>query len=173
MIKKWANMNKNSYQVFVIALLAFTNSYALSIDEQTSILKAHNHFRKQHHAAPLTWSDELAEYAEKHAAHCHFKHSFGPYGENLAAGYPTAAAAIQGWYSESSQYSYNHPEFSHTTGHFTQLIWKSSTQIGCALVSCNGENGTPGKFLVCEYNPPGNVVGEEYFRENVRELRII
>jgi hypothetical protein len=37
------------------------------------------------------------------------------------------------------------------TGHFTQLVWKSTTHVGAALSSC-------GRFLVCNYAPAGNVM---------------
>jgi hypothetical protein len=41
--------------------------------------------------------------------------------------------------------------------------------VGCGRQSCNGENGTPGWYVVCEYYPPGNVVGDnnQFFIENV------
>lgn len=53
-------------------------------------------------------------------------------------------------------YDYNEPGFSETTGHFTQLVWKNTTTMGCGCRLC----GTRGWFLVCEYWPRGNVVGE-------------
>jgi len=88
-----------------------------------------------------------------------FKHSGGPYGENLAAGYPSPAAAIQAWYDENTQYDYAAGQFSSATGHFTQMVWKAATKVGCAVQTCNGANGTPGVFLTCEYDT-GNVIGQ-------------
>lgn len=41
-----------------------------------------------------------------------FKHSGGPYGENLAAGYPTPEAAVKAWYDENTQYDYAAGQFS-------------------------------------------------------------
>lgn len=151
-----------------VSILDEHTTARLSIVKQQA-LAAHNAFRKLHHASNLSWNDMLANYAANYASQCEFKHSHGPYGENLAAGYPSVNAAISGWYNERGDYSYSNPGFSYRTGHFTQVVWKSSRQLGCALVECNGKNGTPGNFLVCEYDPPGNVVSveEEYFSKNV------
>jgi hypothetical protein len=55
------------------------------------------------------------------------------------------------------------------TGHFTQLVWKDTTSVGCGRTECNGrdDGGAPGWYLVCEYWPHGNVIGA--FEENVQE----
>src|SRR5688572_6832294 len=135
--------------------------------QQQNILAAHNQYRAYHQAPALIWDQKLVSYAARYASHCRFQHSHGPYGENLAAGTLPLSAAVQYWYDELAHYSYARPGFSKTTGHFTQLVWRSTTRLGCAYAVCNGKNGTPGRFLVCEYSPPGNVIGESYFRNNV------
>lgn len=46
-------------------------------------LAAHNDFRAQHGADPLTWNDDLATKAQEWATRCIFEHSrgrLGPYG---------------------------------------------------------------------------------------------
>ena len=131
------------------------------------VLSAHNQYRATHHASKLEWDDTLSNYAQRYASQCRFEHSHGPYGENLATGYPSLQAAMQAWYNEKKLYSHSNPQFAKTTGHFTQVVWKATTKIGCGYVACNGLHGTPGNYLVCEYNPPGNVVNAGYFRENV------
>jgi uncharacterized protein YkwD len=154
--------------VISISLLPLMSQATLTREgPQQEIVAAHNHYRAQHGAARLQWDSELARYAEQHAKRCVFKHSGGDYGENLAAGYPTATAAIAAWYSEVAFYSYQKPRFSSATGHFTQLVWRSTQKIGCASVACNGRQGTQGDYLVCEYSPAGNVVNPGYFAENV------
>lgn len=131
------------------------------------VLDAHNGFRAMHDAPALQWDDTLAQYAERHANECLFQHTHGPHGENLAAGYRTPRAAISAWYAENQYYSYSNPKFSSNTGHFTQVVWKSTKRVGCAFVSCNGKKGTPGMYLVCEYSPAGNITNPGYFAQNV------
>ncbi len=132
---------------------------------QGQALARHNKFRVRHHAPNLVWDNTLADYAERHAQHCQFKHSSSPYGENLAAGYMSMTAAINAWYAEHIAYSYAHPGFSMATGHFTQLVWKSTKKLGCGYAQCHDKRGTPWKFWVCEYSPAGNILGK--FKANV------
>jgi hypothetical protein len=53
-----------------------------------------------------------------------------------------------------------------STGHFTQLVWKATEQVGCSRTQCDGKGNAPGWFVVCEYWPRGNIVGA--FKENVQ-----
>jgi len=127
-------------------------------------LKAHNDKRALHGAEPLEWDEEMKNHAQRVCNKCVFEHSGSKFGENLAAGYESAAAAIQAWYDENSMYDYGSGDFSSGTGHFTQMVWKGAKKVGCAVTECNGDNGTPGKFLTCNYDT-GNVIGQ--FQENV------
>ncbi|KAG0640411.1 CAP domain-containing protein [Tuber brumale] len=131
---------------------------------ENEVLAAHNDKRALHGVPALTYDSTLANFATDVCSSCQFKHSGGPYGENLAAGYPSPAAAIQAWYDEENQYDYAAGQFSSATGHFTQMIWKNAKRMGCGIKECNGANGTPGKFLTCNYDT-GNVIGQ--FVENV------
>jgi len=89
-----------------------------------------------------------------------FKHSGGPFGENLSAGtHPfSIPAAIKLWTDEEPDYNPGNPDPSH----YTQVVWKGSRQVGCALASCSNLQGAFAKadYYVCEYYPPGNVIGE-------------
>ncbi|KAI0669976.1 CAP domain-containing protein, partial [Trametes maxima] len=125
-------------------------------------LQAHNSIRSQHGASPLTWSDDLAAKAQQWANGCVFQHSggsLGPFGENLAAGTGSSygiQSAVKSW---TDEYNPNSPEPSH----FTQVVWKASSQVGCAVQSCNGifdASFGPAKFFVCEYSKQGNVIGQ-------------
>lgn len=147
-------------------ILYFITINAFASTKQEA-LESHNELRAEHHAAPLVWDASLASYAENYASKCRFQHSRGPFGENLAAGYPSVSAAIHAWYAERKNYSYANPGFSYQTGHFTQLVWKSTRKLGCGYASCNGKNGTPGNYLVCEYSPAGNITNPHYFQKNV------
>ena len=66
------------------------------------------------------------------------------------------------WYEEHDQYRYGNPGFSKQTGHFTQIVWQSSKEMGVGkAVSSSGA-----QFVVARYQPPGNVRGQ--FPENVK-----
>ncbi|KAK5779047.1 hypothetical protein RI543_002931 [Arxiozyma heterogenica] len=146
--------------------------YALTPEEQAAVVLAHNKLRALHvDTGNLTWSNTLAVYAEKYAAvyDCssgRLVHSRGPYGENLALGFPNAVAAVDAWYSEIAHYNYSHPGFSMATGHFTQVVWRSTKEVGCAVKHCGSYYRD---YVVCEYAPPGNYAGE--FPENVMPLK--
>ncbi len=159
------------FNLIVILLVSMNYAIADSMIQnktlETTILQAHNKVRQLHHVSPLVWDDELASFAEQYANHCKFKHSGSSYGENLAAGYPSISAAVNAWYIENKLYSYNHPGFSYQTGHFTQMVWKGTQKVGCGYVTCDGNNGTPGRFLVCEYSPAGNIANHGFFANNV------
>lgn len=134
-----------------------------------SILAAHNAHRAQHCAPPLEWSSELASVAESWAHKlarrgCPLEHSDTAYGENLAAGTQGGFSPgdyVDLWYREIDKYRFARGKFSMATGHFTQLVWRSTRRVGCALADC--DNGL--EVLVCNYDPAGNV--ETLFGENV------
>lgn len=92
---------------------------------------------------------------------CDFSHSGGPFGENLALGCNEVTGCVELWGDEREQYDYDDPGFSEGAGHFTQLVWKNTTAVGCGSRLC----GTRGWYLVCEYWPRGNIIGQ--FEEQV------
>ncbi|BGP39085.1 hypothetical protein JCM10449v2_003023 [Rhodotorula kratochvilovae] len=134
-------------------------------------LRLHNEFRAKHGVAALTWNTKLASTAQAWANKCVFEHGGGAAigaGENLAAWSGSSSDVSQGvqmWYNEVSDYSFNNPGYSSATGHFTQMIWKGTTEIGCAVSKCAPLTGDGfswnGYFYVCEYSAPGNIVGAD------------
>ncbi len=128
-------------------------------------LDKHNQLRAKHCVPPLAWSAGLAATAQQWANACDFRHSSNGLGENLAMGTSGAFppdAQIQSWYDEIGQYDFAAGRFTSGTGHFTQVIWRSSTELGCGVATCGGQD-----LLVCNYSPPGNYSGE--FQANVPE----
>lgn len=94
-------------------------------------------------------------------------HSNGDYGENIFMHPDTSLsdseAAVQAtnfWYNEVSQYDYDNPGFSSSTGHFTQIVWKSSQNLGIGVA-----RSSSGVYVCGSYDPSGNFPGE--FPENV------
>ena len=68
----------------------------------------------------------------------------GPYGENLAQGYSDISRSIDAWGNERRDYDFSRGDFSESTGHFTQLVWKASSTVGCGRKFCNGQNNVNG-----------------------------
>jgi pathogenesis-related protein 1 len=90
-------------------------------------------------------------------------HSHVPqYGENLFWGSGkdwTAAQAVKKWADERPDYDYasNSCVGGRMCGHYTQIVWRNSTRIGCARVLCDHDAGV---FITCNYSPPGNYIGQ-------------
>ncbi|TEB39192.1 PR-1-like protein [Coprinellus micaceus] len=134
--------------------------------ERQQYLDAHNTVRGRYGAEDLVWDNAAATAAQVWADNCRFAHEDDSlYGENIAAG-PSdlnIRSAIQFWADEESEYDPSNPQASH----FTQVVWKSTTGVGCASAQCTGIFGIDlATFYVCKYSPPGNVLGE--FDENVQ-----
>ncbi|KAJ1288869.1 hypothetical protein BS78_02G121000 [Paspalum vaginatum] len=116
----------------------------------------------------VTWNSTVAAYAQSYAdqraGDCLLAHSGGPYGENLfwgSAGYAWAAAdAVGSWVAEKQYYNHATNTCSappgRSCGHYTQVVWRASTAVGCARVVCSNNAGV---FIICNYYPPGNIVG--------------
>ena len=114
---------------------------ASGVDEKfaKAILDAHNQYAQN--------------YANGYECGADLKHSGGKYGENLASGFKDGVSAFDAWYSEGSGYDYASAS---TFSHFTAIIWKGTTKLGCAYKQC----GSDGMYVICSYDPAGNIVGE-------------
>lgn len=142
----------------------------LTQQQAQEALNIHNEAREQVGVQELVWSAELAQFAQQWADHlakngCEMEHSGGATGENL---YWTSHAvnsspsdAVHAWYSEKKEFK-NQPISMgklHKTGHYSQMVWKSTTHVGIAMAKCS----TGGAIVVANYNPPGNYLGERAY----------
>jgi len=145
-------------------------------------LSAHNRVRAKHGLPPLKWSDKLAKYSQQWADHlgkgnsCKMYHRSGtpPYGENLYLSSPiiwrdgtkvigrernrvTINNVVKSWADEERWYNYktNRCQPGRRCGHYTQIVWRETTEVGCAVKYCGDES----QNWVCSYNPPGNFTG--------------
>jgi pathogenesis-related protein 1 len=115
---------------------------------------------------PLAWSVELAAGAQQWAEHlrddgkCKLAHSDTRDGENLAIGKGLGVAqAVRLWADEGKRYTYAPVyEFEIPTGHYTQVVWRKTTHLGCGFANCGST-----VVIVCRYNPPGNHIGKAPF----------
>ncbi|OKH51222.1 SCP-like extracellular [Phormidium tenue NIES-30] len=144
-----------------------------SSSRSDSLLEAHNLYRFEVGVPPLEWSESLANssqaWADRLAATNTFAHSdSNEYGENLwkgTAGAYSLADMVKFWGDEKQYFIPDtaFPNLSTTgnwadVGHYTQIIWRDTTEVGCGLATGNGQD-----VLVCRYSPPGNYQGQKPF----------
>jgi pathogenesis-related protein 1 len=127
------------------------------------MVAAHNAVRMRVGVPPLSWSGKLAEVAQQWAdtllRNGALQHRTpNSYGENLfeiTGAAATPAEVVEDWASEARNYDYRNNSCSATCGHYTQVVWRDSKEVGCGVA----QNQTR-QIWVCEYDPPGNYVGE-------------
>jgi len=138
-------------------------------------LQKHNELRKKHGSPDMTLNDDMSQgaqaWAKKLAEQGSLEHSKddvnGGNGENLwyGCGYDPAQAT-QDWYDEMTNpgYDFANPGWDANpgTGHFTQVVWKASTQLGIGKEEKNGCI-----YVVGRYSPAGNVMPKSNFESNV------
>jgi uncharacterized protein YkwD len=129
---------------------------------------AHNVWRQQVGVPNLTWSATLAQVAQAWAddlksRNCAFEHRpNNQYGENIywASGFtPSPKGVVDSWAGEIQDYNYanNSCPADKMCGHYTQVVWRNTQQVGCGTSTCDD-----GSILwVCNYNPPGNWQGQK------------
>lgn len=162
----------------LIVCLGAVNAWASDVDS-AAIVAAHNKWRAQVGVGELTYSTELEVSAQawadnlKQTNHCQMRHSKpeGQYGENLfwssammwsdgrreLMSVPVDEV-VDSWGNERRDYNYakNSCKPGKMCGHYTQLVWKTSTRVGCAKAVCEDSQE---QVWVCQYQPAGNWVG--------------
>ena len=149
---------KTWVRVALIAAALLSTTPVLADDISSEVLSAHNALRAKHGVPPLKWSASLAKTAQSYADQCVFEHSSTSNGENLAQGTTGGYSVtdfVNDWYGEISNYDFASGT-GDGTGHFTQVVWKATTHVGCGLAHCGDGND----LLVCQYSPAGNIDGQ-------------
>ncbi|XP_047945063.1 pathogenesis-related protein 1B-like [Salvia hispanica] len=155
-------MGSSTISLFLI--LSFIAATASAQNLQQDFLDAHNRERELVDVKPMTWSTTVADYASNYAqsrsSDCREVYSLGPYGENVAAvsSLDSAENAVGTWVREKPFYDYesNSCMEGQVCWHYTQVVWRESTELGCALQQC--DNGLV--FAICCYNPRGNITAQ-------------
>jgi pathogenesis-related protein 1 len=134
----------------------------------------------------LTWSPEIAEFSQMWsdslAAECgtieHRDQS--RYGENIAMRGSTRLdqpfapeEAVDGWVAEVACWDFGTISGtescdtacvtdlnSNGCGHYTQVVWRNTRRVGCGYSTCQSGRFTY-EIWVCNYDPPGNFIGQE------------
>lgn len=136
-------------------------------------LSIHNEYRRKHGVPDLKLNPEISKFAQNWADTCARTASLqhranNQYGENLFSMYssdyshvPTPRDAVKEWYDEIKLHTFGVEKVSQGCLHFTQLIWKNTTDLGVGLA----KNKKGQTYVVCNYHPRGNYGGQ--FAENV------
>ncbi|WVZ91491.1 hypothetical protein U9M48_037655 [Paspalum notatum var. saurae] len=141
--------------------------YGLNQKAIDDILREHNVFRAKEHVPPLAWNATLAKFSQQYAEtlkkECKSVHSTSPYGENLmlGTGAVTWKTTVDEWGDEKLSYHYgsNTCDAGKMCGHYTAVVWKGTTTVGCGRVKCDSGD----TMLMCSYWPPGNYDGVKPF----------
>ena len=168
----------------ILTSVVFLSSSFIQAKPLPGMLNAHNKERALHKLPPLRWSPQLEKYAQEWADHlakykgCTMQHRprknggrfKQKYGENLFWASPirwksgkvqaqkiSGAIAVRDWVAEKKYFNLriNQCFPGQQCGHYTQIIWKSTTQVGCGKAMC----GDKSQIWVCNYNPAGNFPG--------------
>lgn len=139
--------------------------------ELMGTLAAHNQVRQQVGLPALSWDPALAATAKAWVMKCKDTNGDGLVdhnegrspspsmyvGENIygSSGSATGPAAVNAWASEAANYNYSSNTCTGVCGHYTQLVWRETTRVGCALSACASLRFA--STVVCDYAPGGNV----------------
>lgn len=138
----------------------------LTVLEKEELLSEHNKWRSIVGVPPLKWSKFLEDMAKDWAYklstvyNCKMIHRSSNYGENIywSNFQSTPKKVVAFWANERFDYDYasNSCKKDKVCGHYTQLIWTETKEVGCGRAICRkGE-----EIWVCNYHPEGNITGK-------------
>jgi pathogenesis-related protein 1 len=159
--------------IWAAASAGAQRAVALNSEQKTAALQAHNVWRARVGTSPLTWSADLAQRAQGWVdtlarTGCRIKiSSEQALGENLFYASPlrqggsarpqvfTAEQVVDAWGIEVLDYSYtrNACAAGRRCGHYTQLVWSTTQEVGCAMTVCADQS----QIWACYYRPAGNI----------------
>eukprot|EP01129_Flabellula_baltica_P008673 TRINITY_DN3474_c0_g1_i1.p1 TRINITY_DN3474_c0_g1~~TRINITY_DN3474_c0_g1_i1.p1 ORF type:complete len:925 (-),score=184.87 TRINITY_DN3474_c0_g1_i1:1550-4282(-) len=124
-----------------------------------SLLVIHNRLRSDAGVPPLTWSGTLENAAKQAASIC--RNSYTQYARNVATGRVGASLSsmISPWISQQRYWNCYSNRCYYQCGYYTQMIWENTQRVGCAVQEC-GSGRSSYQYLVCHYDPPGNLPGQ-------------
>ncbi|KAJ2943965.1 hypothetical protein O0L34_g8287 [Tuta absoluta] len=137
-------------------------------------LGAHNEYRRKHGVPPLELNKKLCKYSEEWAKTLVKKNKMehrdqNDYGENIFYAWSSdpnftvhGRDAVDKWYSEIKDHKFGVEPTSLGTGHFTQVIWEDSKELGVGMARSKDGH----VYVVANYSPPGNMIGS--FAQKVR-----
>jgi len=153
---------------------------SITDDQKQEMLDMHNALRAGEGASDmvkLRWNDDLAKQAQSAASACKFAHTsdrdnkfgFRHIGQNIyvathgfQSGYP-----VKHWWDEKTDYDYGSLSCAkgEHCGHYTQVVWAGTTDVGCGVSWCNNIGGWnhAGYIVFCNYGPGGNYRGRKPF----------
>ncbi|EPQ31245.1 uncharacterized protein PFL1_01430 [Pseudozyma flocculosa PF-1] len=145
-------------------------------------LDMHNKERQRYGFPKLAWNSELADFAACWADLKPYGHSerlFIANGENIGEGYGAGcydkpedamASVINGFLDEDRSFAQS-GSIGTDTGHYTQIMWKSTQTMGCALAAraggFMGNGGTDSFYVTCTYYPGGNILSRVEIQRNL------
>src|SRR6478735_102963 len=141
-------------------------------DNMTGATAAHNEWRLRAGVPPVRWNEELAAGAQAYADTCPSGHSTNEYRQNKAGfsqvgeNLYSATDVLNGialFADERTLYDFGtviEEETFAPIGHYTQMVWSDTTDVGCAVGNCGMWR------TVCWYGPAGNYLGEAPYGES-------
>ena len=183
----------NIFKIRLLYLILFKIIFSVKLDSNKVnevLLAQHNKYRKMHNAPDLVLDNELIKLALDYAAALAYKSDvYTTYpsgnknknrerlGENIFSCNSvlktkpcydiTSAKPVDEWYNEINNYNFTKPGFTIDSSHFSQIIWKETTKIGCGAALKDDDELT--YKVVCYYYKAGNILNPDKFKENVLE----
>ncbi|XP_006820735.1 cysteine-rich venom protein latisemin-like isoform X2 [Saccoglossus kowalevskii] len=152
---------------------------SLDQDEKQEIVDIHNTLRKSveppsSNMQHMFWNDQLADMAQTWAEGCKWEHGqpemtedpeYISIGQNMwKGGHTSVPRATQAWDSERKFFHYQDAscDDNQMCGHYTQVVWATSKDVGCGVADCGTYN-----MIVCNYGPRGNYAGAQPYKTGV------